>query len=140
MAAGRPNFRSSVAPICLLRQALWPIGIEMQMTFTNVVYENLVVVIGYLALSYSAYIVASNHRYVCAWLTFAIALACVVLSATRFSIPAFVPASCDDSGWCQHSEPYLSIVYYSTIVESYVFLAGCLMASFWVCMRRKSLQ
>jgi len=34
------------------------------MTFTNVVYENLVVAIGYLALSYSAYIVASKHRYV----------------------------------------------------------------------------
>ncbi len=110
------------------------------MTFTNVVYENLAVAIGYLALSYSAYIVASKHRYVCAWLTFAIALVCAALSALRFSIPAFVPAICDDSGWCQHSEPYLSIVHYSTIAEPYVFLVGCFVAAFWVYIGGKEIQ
>jgi hypothetical protein len=110
------------------------------MTFTNVVYENLAVAIGYLALSYSAYIVASKHRYVCAWLTFASALVCVALSALRFSIPAFVPAICDDSGWCQHSEPYLSIVQYSTIAEPYVFLVGCLVAAFGVYMGGKEIH
>lgn len=110
------------------------------MTFTNVVYDNLAVTIGYVALCYSAYILASKHRHICAWLTFSIALVCVALSALRFSIPAFVPAICDDSGWCQHSEPYLSIVHYSTIAEPYVFLVGCFVAAFWVYIGGKEIQ